>query len=76
MAPDVTASGGGNTWEGMAVLTRTMMESREGATTMPTRPTEVVDVEEWLDRAANPVRGFTPDVGAYVPRHRKEPLES
>ena len=41
----------------------------------PPAPTRLVDVAEWLDRA-NPVRAFTPDVGDYVPRHRKEHREA
>jgi hypothetical protein len=55
------------------MLARARIDSSDSSTTMtPARPTPVVDVEDWLDRAANPVRAFTPRLGEYVPRHRAE----
>jgi hypothetical protein len=39
-------------------------------TTTPARPTQVVDVNDWLERATDPARGFTPSLCEYVPRHR------
>ena len=62
---------------GIAVVAQTM-ESSDGEATTPTRPTQVVDVELWLDRATEPsqVRAFTPGAAAYVGKHRKEPNES
>ncbi len=44
-------------------------------TTMTTRPMQVVDVDEWLVRAASPVRAFAPNATLYVPRHRGEPVK-
>ena len=40
--------------------------------TTPARPTEVVDVHDWLDRATQPGRPFAPGLCEYVPRHRAE----
>lgn len=34
---------------------------------------QTTDIEDWLDRAVNRVRPFTPDL-AYVPRHRADVL--
>lgn len=41
-------------------------------TTTHARPTRVLDVHDWLDRANKPARGFTPSLCEYVPRHRAE----
>jgi hypothetical protein len=55
------------------MLARARIDSSDSSTTTtPARPTAVVDVEDWLDRAANPVRAFTPSLCEYVPRHRAE----
>ena len=42
------------------------------STTTPARPTQAVDANDGLDRAANLVRAFTPSLCEYVPRHRAE----
>jgi len=48
-------------------------DSSDSSTTMtPARPTPVVDVNNWLERAGDPVRPFTPSIHEYVPRHRAE----
>ena len=72
MTPAATAAGGGNTWEGTSVTAQRSEDADVEATT-PMPPTQVVDVEVWLDRATEPsqVRAFT-----YVGKHRKEPIES
>jgi hypothetical protein len=41
-------------------------------TTTAARPTQVVDVNDWLERATDPSRAFTPTICEYVPRHRAE----
>lgn len=55
------------------MLAGARIESSDGSmTTTPARPTQVVDVTDWLERANDPARGFTPSLCEYVPRHRAE----
>jgi hypothetical protein len=55
------------------MLATAQIEETAGSTTpTPAKPTQVVDVENWLDRAKEPTRPFTPSICEYVPRHRAE----
>ena len=55
------------------MLARALTDSSDSSTTTtPTRPSAVVDANNWLERAGNPVRPFTPSICEYVPRHRAE----
>jgi hypothetical protein len=59
--------------EGIEMLAATRIDSSDSSTTMtPARPTPVVDVDDWLNRAPDPVRAFTSSICEYVPRHRAE----
>lgn len=46
--------------------------STDSSSTTPSPPTQVVDIREWLTRAQEPPRPFTPSICEYVPRHRGE----
>ncbi|WP_460713596.1 hypothetical protein [Nocardioides dilutus] len=54
------------------LATAQIEKTDRSTTTMPAQPTQVVDVKDWLDRAQEPVRPFTPSICEYVPRHRAE----
>jgi hypothetical protein len=52
------------------------IEESVGATEWSVPSVQIVDVNDWLSRAANPVPTFASAVTNYVPRHRKESNES
>jgi hypothetical protein len=54
------------------LATAQIEETARSKTPTPATPTQVVDVKDWLDRATEPTRPFTPSICEYVPRHRAE----
>jgi hypothetical protein len=59
--------------EGIEMLARAGIDNSDSSTTMtPARPTPVVEVDDWLERAGEPARPFTRSLCEYVPRHRAE----
>jgi hypothetical protein len=61
---------------GIEMLTASWIDSSDSCDscdiTTPAAPTQVVEVDNWLERAGDPARPFTPSLCEYVPRHRAE----